>query len=94
MNSVAATWAGSGAPPPLTAGDVETMAARRAGFDASLQPGWKAGDRLESDHVAKVAAANAKPAPAAKKPAAKALAQKKADPAAAKAEEKPEPTAK
>merc|ERR1712166_870644 len=36
MKSNAAIWAGSGAPPPLTAGDVETMSARKAGFDATL----------------------------------------------------------
>lgn len=36
MKSNAAIWAGPGAPPPLTAGDIETIAARKAGFDASL----------------------------------------------------------
>merc|ERR1711934_789582 len=38
MHSNAATWAGSGAPPPLTAGDTEAMASRKQGFDPSLLP--------------------------------------------------------
>ena len=36
MASTAAIWAGSGAPPAVTAGDVATMAAPKGGFDASL----------------------------------------------------------
>ena len=51
MTSSAATWAGSGAPPPLTAGDTAAMAAPVAGFDASLQPGWTAGASTESNNT-------------------------------------------
>ena len=36
MKSNAAIWAGSGAPPPITAGDTETMASPRPGFDSTL----------------------------------------------------------
>ncbi len=36
MKSIAATWAGAGAPPPLTPGDIGAMAAPKAGFDPSL----------------------------------------------------------
>ena len=36
MKSTAAIYGGPGAPPPLTAGDIGTMAAPRAGFDPSL----------------------------------------------------------
>ena len=36
MESKGATWAGHGTPPPVTPGDVETMAAPKAGFDPSL----------------------------------------------------------
>ena len=75
MGSTAAIWAGSGAPPQITAGDTAVMAAPRPGFDPSLNPGWKVGDSLESSHTvstAKAEAALAKaPAPAAAK--AKAL---------------------
>jgi len=39
MASNAAIWAGHGTPLPLTPGDVETMAARKGGFDSSLIPG-------------------------------------------------------
>jgi len=59
MGSTAATWAGSGAPPEVTSGDVETMAARRAGFDPSLNPGSPGA--IESENTTNVAAANAKP---------------------------------
>ena len=38
LRSNAAIWAGHGAPPPLTAGDIATMAAPRPGFDPSLNP--------------------------------------------------------
>jgi len=51
MKSNAAIWAGSGAPPPLTAGDTAAMAAPVAGFDASLQPGWTAGASTESNNT-------------------------------------------
>ena len=75
MKSNAAIWAGHGAPPPLTHGDIATMAAPRAGFDPSLQPGWKAGGAIESTNTVKTAAAekalNAKSAKGAKQ--AKAL---------------------
>jgi hypothetical protein len=57
MTSTAATWAGPGTPPSTTAGDNETMAAPKAGFDASLQPG---GGAVESNHTVKVAAAENK----------------------------------
>jgi hypothetical protein len=46
--SKAATWAGPGAPPALTAGDNSTIAAPRPGFDPSLNPGGK---NIESDHT-------------------------------------------
>jgi len=74
MGSIAATWAGSGAPPQITAGDTAVMAAPRPGFDPSLNPGGS--DSIESDHTAAVAAANAKPAAKLEKKgkAAKALA--------------------
>lgn len=36
MKSTAATWAGSGAPPQITAGDTAAMAAPKGGFDPSL----------------------------------------------------------
>jgi len=51
MKSIAATWAGHGAPPPLSAGDVAAMAAPVAGFDASLSPGWKLGGSIESSNT-------------------------------------------
>jgi len=101
MGSTAATWAGSGAPPQITAGDTATMAAPRPGFDPSLNPG--APEAVESTHTAEVAAEHAKPpkADAAKegeskkeeKKAEKALIQKNA-PAAGAPEVAPEPTAK
>ena len=59
MGSNAATWAGHGAPPPLTAGDAETMASPRPGFDPSLNPG--APGAIESSHTTNVAAAHEKP---------------------------------
>ena len=63
MHSTAATWAGPGAPPPITAGDTATMAAPKGGFDPSLNPG--APDSVESNHTSRVAAReaalNAKP---------------------------------
>lgn len=59
MKSNAAIWAGPGAPPPLTHGDIATIAAPRAGFDPSLQPGWKEGGLLESNNTVKTAAAEA-----------------------------------
>jgi len=55
MMSSAATWAGDGTPPPLTAGDTATMAAPRPGFDPSLYPG--APNSVESNHTSKVAKA-------------------------------------
>jgi hypothetical protein len=86
MGSNAAIWAGSGAPPPITAGDAATMAAPRPGFDPSLNPGGPEG--IESSHTeataasakaaeAKAAPADAKAAPAKKeeKKEAKTLAQ-------------------
>lgn len=57
MGSEAATWAGPGAPPQLTAGDTMTMSAPRAGFDPTLNPG---GDAVESSHTVKVKAAEDK----------------------------------
>ena len=51
MKSNAAIWAGSGAPPQITAGDTAAMAAPVAGFDASLQPGWTAGASTESNNT-------------------------------------------
>jgi len=59
MGSIAATWAGSGAPPPLSSGDAETMASPRPGFDPSLNPG--APGAVESSNTTNVAAAHAKP---------------------------------
>jgi len=58
MGSNAAIWAGSGAPPQITAGDAATMAAPRPGFDPSLNPG--APDAVESTHTKNTAAAEAK----------------------------------
>lgn len=62
MTSKAATYAGPN-PPPLTPGDVETMAAPRPGFDPSLNPGGPGA--IESNLTVKTAAAeaalNAKP---------------------------------
>ena len=58
MGSIAATWAGSGAPPQITSGDTAAMAAPRAGFDPSLNPG--APDGVESNHTTNTAAAEAK----------------------------------
>jgi len=55
MKSNAATWAGDGVPPPLTAGDVATMAAPRPGFDPSLHHSGASG--IESNHTTKTAAA-------------------------------------
>jgi len=57
MGSIAATWAGHGTPPPLSAGDVATMAAPRPGFDPSLNPN---GTAVESNHTNAVRAAEAK----------------------------------
>ena len=51
MKSTAAIWAGSGAPPPVTPGDIATMAAPKAGFDASLQPGWTPDTQTESNNT-------------------------------------------
>jgi len=59
MRSKAAIWAGHGAPPPITAGDTETMASPRPGFDPSLNPGSPGA--IESVHTTNVAAAHAKP---------------------------------
>jgi len=59
MGSTAATWAGSGAPPPITAGDTATMAAPRPGFDPSLNPGSPGA--VESVNTTNVAAEHAKP---------------------------------
>jgi hypothetical protein len=56
MKSTAATWAGHGAPPPITAGDTAVMAAPRPGFDPSLNPD---GGAVESTHTVKTAAAEA-----------------------------------
>jgi len=55
MKSNAAIWAGSGAPPPLSKGDVATMAAPRPGFDPSLNPGAPEG--VESSHTTATAKA-------------------------------------
>ena len=57
MGSNAAIWAGHGAPPPLTAGDIQTMAAPRPGFDPTLNPN---GTAVESNNTVKTAAAEAK----------------------------------
>jgi hypothetical protein len=54
MKSSAALWAGHGAPPPVTAGDIATMAAPRPGFDPTLNPGAPAG--IESVNTVKTAA--------------------------------------
>ena len=70
MESKAATWAGHGAPPPLTAGDTAVMAAPRPGFDPSLNPGAPEG--VESTHTEAVAAASVKDAKDAKKEESKA----------------------
>ena len=53
MRSVAATWAGHGTPPPLTAGDIATMTAPRPGFDPSLNPN---GTAVESENTVNTAA--------------------------------------
>jgi len=53
MRSNAAIWAGHGAPPPLTAGDIATMAAPRPGFDPSLNPN---GTAVESVNTVTTAA--------------------------------------
>jgi hypothetical protein len=58
MGSTAATWAGSGAPPQITAGDTATMAAPRPGFDPSLNPGGPG--EIESTHTVATAASEAK----------------------------------
>jgi len=55
MKSNAAIWAGSGAPPPLSKGDIATMAAPRPGFDPSLNPGAPNG--VESAHTVATKAA-------------------------------------
>jgi len=57
MKSNAATWAGHGTPPPLTAGDTATMAAPRPGFDPSLNP--EAPNAVESTHTVATKAAEA-----------------------------------
>jgi hypothetical protein len=49
MRSNAAIWGGHGAPPPLSHGDIATMAAPRPGFDPSLNPGAPGG--IESTHT-------------------------------------------
>jgi len=54
MESNAAIWAGHGTPLAVTPGDVETMAAPKAGFDPSLNPG---GAAIESNHTVRTAAA-------------------------------------
>lgn len=59
MRSTAATWAGHGTPPAITAGDTATMAAPRPGFDPSLNPGSPGA--VESTHTTNVAAEHAKP---------------------------------
>jgi hypothetical protein len=56
MESKAAYWAGPGVPPNTTPGDNATMAARKGGFDPSLQPGFKEGDLVESNHTTRTAA--------------------------------------
>jgi len=56
MKSNAAIWAGHGAPPPLTAGDIAAMAAPRPGFDPSLNPG---GASVESSNTVATATAAA-----------------------------------
>jgi hypothetical protein len=96
MESKAGYWAGPGAPPPLTAGDIETCAAPKAGFDSSLQPG---GGATESNNTTRVAAREAKlakasakapaaPTPAPKVPAAAFVQKKDADERKAKEAEK------
>ena len=69
MGSNAAIWAGSGAPPQITAGDTATMAAPRPGFDPSLNPGGDHTTSIESHNTvskaAEHAAAAAPTAPAA-----------------------------
>lgn len=57
MGSKAATWAGHGTPPPLTAGDTAVMAAPRPGFDPSLNPGGQ--QNIESTHTVATAAKEA-----------------------------------
>jgi len=52
MKSTAAMWAGNGAPPPLSAGDIATIAAEKGDFDPSLNPLHKEGTMLESTHYA------------------------------------------
>ena len=59
MGSIAATWAGHGAPPALTHGDTAVMAAPRPGFDPSLNPGSPGA--IESTHTTNVAAEHSKP---------------------------------
>jgi len=59
MHSNAAIWAGSGAPPQITAGDTAVMAAPRPGFDPSLNPG--APGAIESSNTTSVAAEHSKP---------------------------------
>jgi len=51
MGSNAAIWAGSGAPPQITAGDTATMAAPRPGFDPSLNPGGDHTTSIESHNT-------------------------------------------
>jgi len=53
MGSIAATWAGSGAPPQITAGDTATMSAPRPGFDPTLNPN---GTAVESENTVNTAA--------------------------------------
>ena len=55
MKSNAAIWAGAGAPPPLSPGDIATMAAPRPGFDPSLNP--HAPGSIESNHTVMTAKA-------------------------------------
>jgi hypothetical protein len=59
MRSKAAIWSGSGAPPPVTAGDIGTMAAPKGGFDPSLNPGSPGA--VESSNTTNVAASNEGP---------------------------------
>lgn len=67
LKSNAAIWAGSGAPPPLTAGDIAAMAAPRPGFDPSLNPHFSGS--IESTHTVNTAASE-KALKAEKKPQA------------------------
>ena len=74
MGSTAATWAGDGAPPQITAGDTAAMSAPRPGFDPSLNPGSP--DGIESSHTTSTAAAEAKLAKSAAKEEPKSKSEK------------------